>query len=69
MNLVRRIIGVQLRYNVRFFVEYVERSKNERADALSQGKIAKFLQITPSADMSGRTIPRKLYPLLNLWQF
>ena len=58
---------IQLRYNVRFFAECMKSKDNEHADALSQCKIARFLQITPGADKLPGTLPSELYPVGNIW--
>ena len=67
MYLIRIIVATQLKYNVRFFAEYVESKKNEKVDALSRRLIRKFKRLAPTAYQLPEQLPPDMYPLKKIW--
>ena len=67
MKLIRSNVMTELKFNVRFFAQYVEGFKNNRADDLSRGKIKRFLKSNPQATTTGETLPGELYPVDRVW--
>ena len=64
MKLVRRLVIICLKFNIRFKAQYVPGARNEIADALSRFQMDRFRRLAPDAEPCGCPLPDRLWESL-----
>ena len=66
-NLIRMVELVNLKFNRRVFVKYVQSQKNELADALSRMDLDSFFRKAGKIELEPMPIPEQLWPVQKIW--
>ena len=64
MKLVRRLVIICLKFNIRFKAQYVPGARNEIADALSRFQMDRFRRLAPDAEPCCCPLPDRLWESL-----
>ena len=69
LMLIRRLVLLSMKHNVRVMANYVSSKNNKLADLLSRMKIRGFKKLSPQADKNPTLLHDDLWPMYKVWDF